>query len=147
MFSIAQRYYILLDLQDLKQPRAFNSFFFFFFKWNHQNRSNPSLWKTKDFTTGMQPCPSFVGQHLDPGLPKAARYVGSSVFGIAHAVSIDGKHGLSLWQARGVVDFADPRLASAFPQVQTANSTSCTNSDVSSVMPYPHVLKTPLTGW
>lgn len=44
----------------------------------------------------------------------------SSVLGISHSVSIDGKHGLSLWQAGRVVDFTDPRLTSAFPQVQTA---------------------------
>lgn len=55
---------------------------------------------------------------------QAVLEVSSSVFGITHTICIDGKHGLSLWQARGVVDFTDPCLASAFPQVQTANSTS-----------------------
>lgn len=45
-----------------------------------------------------------------------------SILGVTHSVSIDGKHGLSLWQARRVVDFTDPRLSSAFPQVQTKNT-------------------------
>lgn len=45
-----------------------------------------------------------------------------SVLGIAHPVGVDGKHGLGLWQAGRVVDFADPCLASAFPQVQSANT-------------------------
>lgn len=46
----------------------------------------------------------------------------SSVLGITHSVSVDGKHGLGFWQAGRVIDFTDPCLSSAFPQVQTANT-------------------------
>lgn len=49
-------------------------------------------------------------------------FLARSVLGIAHPVGIDGKHGLGLWQAGRVIDFADPRLTSAFPQVQSANT-------------------------
>lgn len=44
-----------------------------------------------------------------------------SILGITHSISIDGKHGLGLWQAGRVVDFTDPRFSSTFPQVQTIN--------------------------
>lgn len=48
----------------------------------------------------------------------------SSVLGITHSVSINGKHGFSLRQAGRIVDFTDPRLSSAFPQIQTANTST-----------------------
>lgn len=41
-----------------------------------------------------------------------------SVFSISHSVSIDSKHGFSLGKTRRVIDFTDPGLTSAFPQVQ-----------------------------
>lgn len=41
----------------------------------------------------------------------------SSVFGVTYSVSVDGKHGLSLWQAGRVVDLTDPSFSSALPQV------------------------------
>lgn len=52
---------------------------------------------------------------MSPGLAR-----GHSVLGISHAISVDGKHGLSLGQAGRVIDLTDPRLSSAFPQVQPA---------------------------
>lgn len=54
--------------------------------------------------------------------PTASCLSASSVLGITHSISVDGKHGFSLWQAGWVVDFTDPRLSSAFPQVQTAKT-------------------------
>lgn len=43
---------------------------------------------------------------------------GVSVFGISHAVGVNGEHGLGLREARRVVDLTDPGLTAALPQVQ-----------------------------
>lgn len=45
-----------------------------------------------------------------------------SVLSVPDTIGVDGEHGLCFWQAGRVVDLADPRLSSAFPQVQTANT-------------------------
>ena len=42
----------------------------------------------------------------------------SLVLGIPYAISIDSKHGFSLWEAGGVVDFTYSRLSSAFAKIQ-----------------------------
>lgn len=49
---------------------------------------------------------------------RCASHPAASVLGIAHSVSVDGKHGFSLRQAGRVIDFTDPRFSSALPQVQ-----------------------------
>lgn len=41
-----------------------------------------------------------------------------SVFSISHSIGIDSKHSFGLGKTRRVVDFTDPGLTSAFPQVQ-----------------------------
>lgn len=43
-----------------------------------------------------------------------------SVFSIFHSVVTDSKRGFSLGKARGVRDFTDPAVTSAFQQVQSA---------------------------
>lgn len=42
-----------------------------------------------------------------------------SVFSVAHSVSVDGKHGFSLGQARRVVNLADSGFTEAFSQIQS----------------------------
>lgn len=63
-------------------------------------------------------------QHRSPRLE--VRLLGNrtagSVLSVSDTIGVDGEHGLCFWQAGRVVDLADPRLSSAFPQVQTANT-------------------------
>ena len=41
------------------------------------------------------------------------------ILDVSDTVSVDGEDCLSLWQARTVIDLADPLLSSSLPQVQS----------------------------
>ena len=49
----------------------------------------------------------------------ASQHGAFSVFGVSNSIRVDGKHGFRLREAGRVVDFADSRLSSALPQVQS----------------------------
>lgn len=67
-----------------------------------------------------------VPQRAKKGVLYGARALGyggdereSSVFSIAHSISINGKHCFSLRKARRVINFTDSGFTSAFSQIQS----------------------------
>ena len=49
-------------------------------------------------------------------------YFNLLVLGISNTISINGKHGLSLWQTWRVVNLANSCLPSSFPQIQSGEN-------------------------
>ena len=66
------------------------------------------------------------------------------VFGIADAVRVDGKDGLRLGEARGIVDLTDARLSATFSEVEAAARPSTSETNLVKLRPPPVVILTAL---